>query len=327
VSPVPMAGAAGASRRSGLVRCRLRALALLGGLASLAACGPPPPPVGLFPDQRAGDLGGLDLADEGGAGDLGEADAATGDELLDPRGGWIFWRQTATCVNVLGIGFELLADALSIVELEDLGGGLVRARQRFCQLQQTPVLGLATSASPSLAESIPVADWHLMLAGRRPGDPFQAQDTLEIWGMNLGEPATEELPTTPDDPRVYDMDGDGKPGATLVLGQEVCELYVVQRGFVSWSGQIASPIRLAGGGTNRSTQVVLDTTSGFCATQYDVRYLDDRNHFVMLRADGQQGAPDADLDDDGRISCAEARAFGLAPFSPPTVDDSHCQEP
>ena len=36
-----------------------------------------------------------------------------------------------------------------------------------------------------------------------------------VQGANLTDEANEALPTAPDDPRVYDQDGDGKPGMTL----------------------------------------------------------------------------------------------------------------
>ena len=62
--------------------------------------------------------------------------------------------------------------------------------------------------------------------------------------------ADGKLPTTINDPAVYDWDGDGHPGATLRLSVPLLpdgELYVVQRGQSVLNGRIVAPGRIDGG--------------------------------------------------------------------------------
>jgi hypothetical protein len=59
-----------------------------------------------------------------------------------------------------------------------------------------------------------------------------------------------KLPTKIDDPAVYDWDGDGHPGATLILAVPLLpdgELYVVQRGQSILNGRVVTPGRIDGG--------------------------------------------------------------------------------
>lgn len=304
----------------GMAACRATVL----GLLLAAACAPGDPPQGHFADRSAAaDLG--EAADGAAASDLADAEGPQ-PGALSPDGTWLFWSETVSCVQVSTLRLEGLTERLALVELEDLGGGLLRSRQRTCQIQQTPVLGQTTVIPDRVAESIPEQRFVALLSGNEAGATFLNEGAVELWGAQLSDPEHEDLPTSPDDPRVYDMDGDGKPGATLVLGNNVCEMHVVQRGSSRWLGRIVSPIRIEGGGTSTSVQNLLQATGPFCAMSYQVEYIDDRHRFALLRADGRHGAPDLDADGDGTITCAEVRAFGCSTFEPETPDNSRCAE-
>lgn len=57
------------------------------------------------------------------------------------------------------------------------------------------------------------------------------------------------VPTRPEDPRVRDWDGDGRPGATLRLRLPVlpdAELWIVQRGRALLDGEVVAPGRVEG---------------------------------------------------------------------------------
>ena len=126
-------------------------------------------------------------------------------------------------------------------------------------------------------------------------------------------------------PAAIDQDGDGNPGATLVLGANQCSMYVVQRAIAQWNGKVESSIRIAGVGNNATTQVVLGATGGFCASQFDTRNPPDSARFVLQRVDGRYGAPNLDTNGDGQIDCEEVRAYGSEPFGPRQPDNERCK--
>ncbi|MBU1221042.1 hypothetical protein KKF34_05490 [Myxococcota bacterium] len=78
-------------------------------------------------------------------------------------------------------------------------------------------------------------------------------------GVNLSDVENEELPAEPDDPRVFDQDGDGHPGLTVRLtGMLSGELYVVQRGWTILEPSVATEMRMEGLITWADQQVTLD---------------------------------------------------------------------
>jgi hypothetical protein len=84
----------------------------------------------------------------------------------------------------------------------------------------------------------------------------------------------ETLPTKTDDPRVFDWDDDGHPGATLKLSVPLLpdgELYVVQRGQSILSGRLVKPGKIEGGIEVRQfAQQVLDAWPGFLAKSPEI---------------------------------------------------------
>lgn len=94
----------------------------------------------------------------------------------------------------------------------------------------------------------------------RPTYPLQLTRNGAVWryqadlGMeHVGYKADHgdgKLPMTPDDPAVYDSDGDNRPGATVILSIPLfpnAELYVVQRGHSILRGRVVEPERVEGG--------------------------------------------------------------------------------
>ena len=77
---------------------------------------------------------------------------------------------------------------------------------------------------------------------------YRADLGIERIGYKAGS-GDSKLPTTIDDPAVYDWDGDGHPGATLKLSVPLLpdgELYVVQRGHSVLNGRLSQPGKIEG---------------------------------------------------------------------------------
>jgi len=267
----------------------------------LVGCAPPPAPEGLFPERPAAADADI-VPSDAGSPEVGEA------EVLVADGTWVLWTETATCVATVGVEVESLSESLALVTLQDLGGGLVRHTLLNCLIRQTPVLGIVTEIPDTTAEAIPEREYFAVLDGYEAGAAYLTQESVETWGLRLSDPFHDQMPSSQDDPRVWDMDADGEPGVTLLVGPGLCEVRVIQRGFSRWSGRVVGPTRIAGGGTARGEERVLGATSGFCLAQNEVRYLDGLHRFALVRVDGQNGSPDLDRDRDGRVTCAEVRA-------------------
>ena len=92
---------------------------------------------------------------------------------------------------------------------------------------------------------------------------FEAPRFVEVRGARLDTPETDALPTSAEDPRVFDQDADGKPGMTVrVQGLIDGEVYVVQRGANAFSGarvegEATAPTRFEGNVVWQSEQTVV----------------------------------------------------------------------
>ena len=85
-----------------------------------------------------------------------------------------------------------------------------------------------------------------------------------VHSARLESPRSEPLPTSPDDPRVFDADGDGHPGMTMKFsGLVIGEAYLVQRTQSHMRGQFHSPEHVEGPMTWQTEQSILDVSNPF----------------------------------------------------------------
>ena len=102
------------------------------------------------------------------------------------------------------------------------------------------------------------------LLRRTDGWWLQMGPHANVIGANLRDPDEESLPTTPDDPRVFDQDGDGHPGVTVrIRGMVSGKMYLIQRGIDAWHARFQTRDRMRGCVNWTQTQRVLDSTSIF----------------------------------------------------------------
>ncbi|MFN4218083.1 MAG: hypothetical protein ACK4HB_02165 [Candidatus Bipolaricaulia bacterium] len=93
---------------------------------------------------------------------------------------------------------------------------------------------------------------------------FVQPRTVYLRGVRLQDPERDPLPTDPKDPRIFDQDGDGKPGMTLiasVLGVLNAEIYIIQRDWNILRGRLTSSTTLDGLVEWESEQVILGATN------------------------------------------------------------------
>lgn len=159
--------------------------------------------------------------------------SAEKEESASPRGEYsgtyVFLQQTVTVAEM-----PVLADvvattrAVSIQRLVQEGERL-RGSGALCSLDLESTSSLVKMELPAaFRRSLPPVRIDAALTPKNGGWIFrQAPQTLVV-GARLA--AGESLPTKPEDPRVVDQDGDGKPGVTVrVSGLVSGEIYLVQR--------------------------------------------------------------------------------------------------
>jgi hypothetical protein len=147
----------------------------------------------------------------------------------------------------------------------------------------------------AFAEALPDSQRSGELVRRDGRWRVQVDRLLSVVGAQLREPTSERLPTSTDDPRVVDADEDGNPGLTVkIRGMVNGELYVVQRGWDTYSGLVASRERIRGDVRWSTEQTVLGSNNMFLRSQPPTEPHDnpDRSFFEMIRLDGTPSCDD-----------------------------------
>jgi hypothetical protein len=136
------------------------------------------------------------------------------------------------------------------------------SEQRTDQPIQTSLSDAATQAIKPPTTPIEVDEVDGVLRVRRPATPTPV-------GIRLDDPANEPLPTDPDDPRIIDADGDGKPGITVnirVTDDLRGELYIARREIFAYDVRLVEPDLLTGTVTDDSEQLVIGASDPIFAS-------------------------------------------------------------
>ena len=237
--------------------------------------------------------------------DTSDPDVAAAAERLVGR--WAHFDVVAYEDDVL----RTIIVSTGFADLEWRDGGLWN-QMVFCHADVVNEPGIEVSIADAATRAIlpiatpvevTVADGRVRV--RRPPTPTAI-------GIELADPANESLPRDPDDPRVFDADGDGHPGVTtrVSFGDTSHEIYLARREIFSYDLTEESPDRLVGTVTDRSEQLVLGASDPNMVAPVDWTQLEDpaRNPVIWRRVD-----PSWD--------CARLAAERDALFPPnPTID-------
>lgn len=270
----------------------------------------------LFGCDAAAEAELVDATDvPGGGGDL---DGPTTPEIrvldepdrpLTPQGLEGAWAQrtvqaAVTDLPVLGqTATRTTTTFLLQAQLED--GGLTLSTTT-CALEIDNGTELVRTLVPqALVDSLPVADRHATVAELEGVWVYEQASYTEVRGATLLDPVGDALPTTAEDPRVNDQDGDDKPGVTLVVtGLVDGEVYVVQRGTSALSGHATNANTIEGLVTWTAEQVTLGTDNPSLGTERPSRPdSPEKSTFRMVRVvDG--------------CTCEDVLSAGEALFAP-----------
>jgi hypothetical protein len=151
-------------------------------------------------------------------------------------------------------------------------GELVQARAKVCGMHIEGSKLVRTSIPPALVRAMPEQLWHTRVSateGRLELAPWSRWDVL---GARLQEPSRDALPTEASDARVFDQDGDGKPGVTVaVRGMIDGEIFVTQKGWSELRPDRVTADSISGSVRWRQTQTILGASSRFLSSGPETR--------------------------------------------------------
>ena len=127
------------------------------------------------------------------------------------------------------------------------------SEQRTDQPIETSLSDAATQAIEPPSTPVDVDEVDGTLRVRRAATPTPV-------GIRLDDPANETLPGDPDDPRIVDDDGDGKPGITVnirVTDELSGELYIARREIFAYEALLTDADTLTGTVTDDSEQLII----------------------------------------------------------------------
>ena len=126
---------------------------------------------------------------------------------------------------------------------------------------------------------------------------FRRAPIVRIYGAALANPKTEPLPVRADDPRVRDLDKDGKPGVTFsVSGMVTGRIYAVTRDISALSGTVATNGKSIRGlvDLRRERKVLSASTPLLSASPLSRPHPDaERSNFMMVKVPKAAGCKQA----------------------------------
>ena len=169
-------------------------------------------------------------------------------ELPDLHGAWAML-QVYPQITTMPLAGDVAQTSyvVQLVDIEQNGESLMMSDQ-YC-------FTYVDDGTPLVRTEIPAA----FMASLRPlprtatigehdGEMLFVQDPyVEVRGAQLDDVEDDELPVDTEDPRVFDQDGDGHPGMTVlvsIFGIIEGETYIVQRVRYTLSGRVISSDRI-----------------------------------------------------------------------------------
>jgi hypothetical protein len=152
---------------------------------------------------------------------------------------------------------------LQRVTIAQLGDSLSLAAA-YCSSDFDNGPALTTVVDQAFVSALGVVTAEASVSASGSATRFTQPPSTELHGVRLENPETDPLPTSADDPRVFDQDGDGKPGITVhacAFGAITGDVYVVERLCTRLEGQVVSPDRIEGRIVGTVEQVILGATN------------------------------------------------------------------
>lgn len=155
---------------------------------------------------------------------------------------------------------------------------------------EVSIADAATQAIIPIATPVEVTEQDGTLRIVRPATPTPI-------GIKMDDPENETLPTDPNDPRIFDADGDGNPGvtSTVKVSEDLQgEIYLARREIFAYDVAQENTDRLVGTISDGSEQLIIGASNPMFLVAGQWEQIDDpeRNPVIWQRVDD-------DLDCDG----------------------------
>lgn len=236
-------------------------------------------------------------------------------------GTWLMLHEGSSCV----LGDEQLTHAWYLIEIEQIGRSL-EERRRICRVDLSPVLGLRVIIPEATRDAIQFIDYDRgLVSDLRVGGSYTSSLELALWGVELEDPISDELPSSAEDARVVDTDGDENPAVTFEIDGSSCLRFAGQRQAIQYSGTFETPNAIRGTSVNVTDVKAYGSTEVLCGIAPSIVSNDAQSKFRMLRIDGLGGTVDLDANNDGAISCEEAAPAFAAVMERRVADRERCR--
>jgi len=222
---------------------------------------------------------------------MGLALLGSGEELppFDLTGTWAVMQVTSDIVVYPFVGQRTRTTTLILhVEMGQSGSNVTMA-EIHCLVDTDDGTNMVVTEIPeAFLRSLGVVERTATLQATVDGWWFVEPWPTEVHGASLADPVNDPLPTTADDPRVFDQDGDGNPGITVrvtILGLISGEVYAVQRLSKLLEGKVVTPDLIRGLITWTNEQVTIGASNPFLNTSGDAEIdpVRERSYFVAIR--------------------------------------------
>ena len=236
---------------------------------------------------------------------LSDIGLGSGSGAATMAGTWLLVHEASTCVVV----DEQVTWGSYLIEIAQDGRILTETR-RECEVTLSPVFGLVAVVPEATLESLrfyPVDSG--LVSSLAVGGSYNSSTEVGLWGVELDDPLADLVPTDPDDPAVFDGDGDGNPGVTFGAAGTTCERYVAHRQVVRYFGTFVRPNQIDGSSITVTDSNVIGSSMPLCGVNPRITANDEHSRFRMVRIDGAGESIDLDDDGDGAVSCEEAEPW------------------
>lgn len=197
--------------------------------------------------------------------------------------GQVFVTTTETRVPVLGT-IRSVTTALLVMEVTQDEDWAQISRSVCAVDVDSGTAVVHTTIPAAFVRAIPLSRSTVQLVERDAEWTIRGWSLTEVVGMVLDQPSTEILPTSADDPRVTDADGDGHAGVTVqVRGMVRGEVYVAQRGLSTLNTTVVNENSLDGLVDWSAQQVVLGASNRMLLGENNARPASHGNYFYSRR--------------------------------------------
>ena len=146
------------------------------------------------------------------------------------------------------------------------------ATEQGCRVTSTAD-GVNTTIPDAVPRNVAAIDSDMLFSLNGGNIEWSRAELVTLVGVNLADPANDAMPTADSDPRVFDHEQDGKPGATISVQSGIVsgDIYVIQRNKLRhYSGTMPDASTLFAYSEDNGEQVVIGASNPLLRSAPDI---------------------------------------------------------